>query len=131
MAEARARTAIGVAMLDQQSCDAGSWLLASELSLEPPPPYHAFAVHQSPGPWEVQHTRLIDDRWFELALAKLRVLADYQEKRAKLSAAKTKNVEEQPSADPKKPPKPGKGDKGKGKGAKSTGPTVEPPAPST
>ena len=54
--EGRARAALGLAMLDQQSCDAGSWLVAGEISLEPPPPYHSFSSHAPPSTWESPHT---------------------------------------------------------------------------
>ena len=109
--EARARAAIATACFDQQSCDRGAWLLANELTLEPPPPYASFNSHTAPEQWEVQHTRLIDDRWCELFMAKLKELAEYQEKKGKLTAAgKTKKE------DP--PPKAGDKPKGKGKSGK-------------
>lgn len=96
--EARARAALGVAMLDQQSCDQGGWLLASELSLEPPPPYSSFSTHTTPSPWEVPHTRLIDGRWYELILSRLRDLAEYQEKKMKLTTTGSRvRAEETPA----------------------------------
>ena len=61
--EARARAALGVAMLDQQSCDRGAWLLAAEASLEAPPPYSSFNSHTAPEASELQHSRLLDPRW--------------------------------------------------------------------
>ena len=82
--EARARAALAVAAFDQQSCDRGNWLLAAEMTLEQPPPYASFASHAPPDAWEIQHTRLVDDRWAELFLAKLKDLAEYQEKKMKL-----------------------------------------------
>ena len=56
------------------------------LTLEPPPPDSSFATHQQPEPWDVQHTRLIDGRWADLFMSHLRDVADYQEKRSKLTA---------------------------------------------
>ena len=105
--EARARAAIATACFDQQSCDRGAWLLANELTLEPPPPYASFNNHTAPEQWEVQHTRLIDDRWCELFMAKLKELAEYQEKKGKLTAAGKQRRED---------PAPKAGDKAKGKG---------------
>ena len=119
-AEARARCALAVCQWDQQSCDRGSWLVANELSLEESPPYSAFAAHRALEQWESPHTRLIDDRWLELCMAKLKEIADFQDKRAKLSA---------PVKDPPKDlvdPKPKKAAKGgkEGKGGKDPPPAV-------
>ena len=74
--EARARAALATACFDQQACDRGGWLLSSELTLEPPPPYASFAQHSAPDVWEVQHSRLIDDRWMELFLSRLKDMAE-------------------------------------------------------
>ena len=107
--EARARAALATACFDQQACDRGGWLLASEMTLEPPPPYASFAQHSPPEQWEVQHTRLMDERWSELFLSRLKDLAEYQEKKLKLTATKSKKKEVPPKNDQKK---------GKGKGGK-------------
>ena len=115
--EARARAALGVCMLDQQSCDAGSWLLAGELSLESPPPMSSFQNHQAPAPWELPHSRLVDPRWFDLVMSKVKDLADFHEKRAKLSgglARSSKQTDEQQPA-PKAKAKPKAKGNGKGK----------------
>lgn len=120
VAEARARTALSLCMLDQQACDGGGWLLAGELALEPAPPYHAFARHQSPAAWEVPHSRLVDGRWFELIMSKLKDMAEYQEKKIKLNASNKRPDTTSDAANPPKnpPPKPGKGAGKKGqKGA--------------
>ena len=115
--EARARCALGVAQLDQQAYDAGGWILAAEMALEAPPPYSAFAVHQPPAIWEQPHTRLIDHRWVDLCMARLRDVADYHEKKIKLnnSSRAGKNDENGLLADPKPKSQP-KGKKGGGKG---------------
>ena len=114
--EARARAALGVAMLDQQSCDRGAWLLAAEASLEAPPPYSSFNSHTAPEASELQHSRLLDPRWVELFLAKLKDLADYQEKRSKLITKQKSPEQPGPKADPK--PKEKGGGKGKSKAKK-------------
>ena len=104
-------------MLDQQSCDAGSWLLAGELSLESPPPMSSFQNHQAPAPWELPHSRLVDPRWFDLVMSKVKDLADFHEKRAKLSgglARSSKQTDEQQPA-PKAKAKPKAKGNGKGK----------------
>lgn len=114
--EARARAALGVAMMDQQSCDRGQWLLAAEASLESPPPYSSFNMHSPPENWELQHSRLLDPRWVELFLAKLRDMAEYQEKRAKLGGRGAGGGGDQQQQQPKKEaagPGKGKGKKGK------------------
>lgn len=116
VAEARARTALGLAMIDQQSIDAGSWLVAGEISLEPAPPQHAFQNHAPPGPWEAQHTRLIDDRFYDLIIAKLRDLADFQEKRSKLQASRPSRPPDPVRPDPKAKPDPKRAAKGGKKG---------------
>jgi len=84
--EARARAALGVCVLDQQACDSGSFLLATELSLEDPPPMTSFQQHQAPAPWELPHSKLVGPRWMDLVVAKVKDLADFHEKRAKLSS---------------------------------------------
>jgi hypothetical protein len=129
---ARARLALGVAAYDQQAYDKGSWLLAAEMSLEAPPPYGSFNAHQPPEPWENPHTRLIDGRWFDVLISKLKNLADYQEKKAKLTPSRTK-TEDNPAKPDKKPtPKqqPGKGGGNRGgKGEDKTTPAPsDPPA---
>lgn len=113
--EARARAALGVAMVDQHACDKGSFLVASEVVLEEPPPFASFNRHSAPEMWETQHSRLIDGRWVDLILSKLRDLADYHEKRNKLQPSRKSDppaAAPAPKAGPKKRPK-GKGD-GKG-----------------
>ncbi|CAK9095183.1 unnamed protein product, partial [Durusdinium trenchii] len=112
--EARARAGLGVAMIDQHACDKGSFLVASELTLEEPPPFASFSRHSPPEIWETQHTRLIDGRWVDLILNKLRDLADYHDKRNKLQPPRKDPAA--PSPAPKAKPSPKK--KGEGKGGK-------------
>lgn len=96
VAEARARAGLALAQIDQQSCERGSWLIASELAMEPPPPLHAFQNHAPPEQWESPHTRLIDPRWFELVLSRLKDLSEFQERKAKLNSSKAKDKEAPP-----------------------------------
>ena len=102
-------------MVDQHACDKGSFLVASEVVLEEPPPFASFNRHSAPVMWETEHSRLIDGRWVDLILSKLRDLADYHEKRNKLQPSRKSDppaAAPAPKAGPKKRPK-GKGD-GKG-----------------
>lgn len=78
--------------------------MAGEISLEPPPPYHSFSSHAPPSTWESPHTRLIDDRWYDLIISKLKDLAEFQEKKAKINAmGRTRLVDDGSAAlvDPK------------------------------
>ena len=99
-AEARARAALAVAVMDQQGCDRGGWLLASEATLENPPPFSAFSQHTPPEPWELQHSQLLDPRWVELFLAKLRRKPNLVEKASgpKSPAAETPRTIQQQRA---------------------------------
>lgn len=71
--------------------------------------------HKVPDPMELQYTRLIDPRWIEAFVGKLKEADDYLERRKKLSgksaAAPTSNPGGVPKAAPKGGPK-GKGKKG-------------------
>lgn len=123
--EARARAALGVAMIDQHACDKGSFLVASELVLEEPPPFASFSRHSPPEMWETQHTRLIDGRRVDLILSKLRDLADYHEKRNKLQPPrKTEPSAPQPASKPRPAPK--KKGEGKGKSKEEDKPPANP-----
>ena len=111
--EARARAALGVAMVDQHACDKGSFLVASEIVLEDPPPFASFNRHSAPEMWETQHSKLIDGRWVDLIMSKLRDLADYHEKRNKLQPSRKADL---PPAAPAPKPGPKKRPKGKSDG---------------
>ena len=53
-----------VAAADQTSIDAGPWVLSGVALLEPPPPFHSFAPHQSPTPQEMNiHLYWIQGGW--------------------------------------------------------------------
>lgn len=109
--EARARAGLGLAMLDQQGCDSGGWLIASEMSLEAPPPYGSFLNHSPPSAWETPHTKLVDSRFFDLLVSKLKDLAEFHEKKGKLGGNQKTRTEDPPV----KRPDPKKGGKGAGK----------------
>lgn len=85
-AGARARLALMLLMLDQCATDRGSWLLAAELSLEPPPPLVALSAHNPPSASsdEPPFSRILDARWAEVALSHLREAEDYAARRSKL-----------------------------------------------
>eukprot|EP00435_Cladocopium_sp_Y103_P073950 s91_g46.t1 len=122
--EARARTALAVCLLDQQACDNGSFLLAGEMTLESPPPFQSFTSHVSPTPWELPHSKLIDPRWFDLVVSKVRDLADFQEKKAKLSQ---KQPFQKPSEEAVPKAKPKAKNKGKGSQKGKAAASEEPP----
>jgi hypothetical protein len=131
VAEARARCALGVACFDQSAVDKGSWLVSNELTLEDPPPFSSFAQHRPIEVWESPHTKLIDERWLELFLARLRDVADCQEKRYKLSASSCRAEEATPDKEKEKDQKgrkTSKGGKGKSKGSEEEKPAAAPPS---
>lgn len=107
--EARARACLALAQLDQQAIDRGNFMLASELSLESAPPYSAFSGHTLPESWEAPHSKIVGPRWMDLFMHRLREVADFQEKKMKLSGAR------KPEDHADKPPKPGR-PTGKGNG---------------
>lgn len=81
------------------------------MTWESPPPFQSFVGHASPHPWELPHSKLIDPRWFDLVVSKVRDLADFHEKKAKLN-------QKQPAAKPDEPAtkaKPKAKSKGKGR----------------
>ena len=85
--QARARLNIAVLIVDQVSIDKGSWLLAQELSLEVGPPMSSFRKHEvASSAGDPAYSRLLDPRWAEVALAKLREEADFLDRRQKLSS---------------------------------------------
>ena len=130
--EAWARAGLVLAQIDQQACDRGNWLLAGELSLEPAPPLHAFQGHVPPETWEVPHSRLMDPRWFELMLSKLKDYADFQEKKIKLNnPSSSSRGRDNPmrKVEPKKPAK-GGGEDGKMGKTPAAADVIAPPSQS-
>ena len=109
--QARARCALLVAAGDQAAIDGGQWLLASECLLEGPPPYQSFSHHSPPGPQEMQHSVLLDARWMELFVARIKDLDSYNETKKKLGGKGTRRDEktadkEEPIPRPKPKPRP-------------------------
>lgn len=73
-----------LAQADQEAIDHGGWLLAGEFGLEPAAPTSSFASHSIPDPLELQYTRLVDARWIEAFVGRLKEADDYLERRKKL-----------------------------------------------
>ena len=86
--EARARTLLGIMALDQASLDSGSWTLAQEVYLEAPAPYSSFRERKLPDPWEQTVSRLMDDRWSEVLMWKIKDKDSFIEARKRLGNAK-------------------------------------------
>eukprot|EP00439_Symbiodinium_sp_Y106_P068165 s2190_g11.t1 len=109
----RALDASGSGTADQMSVDRGSWVLAQELSLELPPPMAAFKRHDAP--WSSNdpvYSRLLDPRWAEIVLGRLRDEADFLDKRQRLSQRRqlpnkdhSDSQAETPEKPPRKPPR--------------------------
>ena len=83
-AEALARLDLAVVAGEQVSLDGGHWLLAQELLWEDDPPFHSFAGHRPAEPSRAAHSHLCDPRWAEAALARLKELDDWNERRRRL-----------------------------------------------
>ena len=69
---AKAIGLLGLASLDQAAVDGGSWLLASEISLEASPPFGAFARPRTLDQFEARQTRLLDARWVSILMGRIR-----------------------------------------------------------
>ena len=113
IALARAKAALGLAAVDQASLDGGSWSLAQELLLENAPPYQAFQNKKTPDTSEQVATRLIEERFLEVALWRLKDRDSYLESRRRLATSGRIRAkgggEEDPAPNPKRNPKPKKG----------------------
>lgn len=83
--EARARCALAVAACDQSSIDQGSWLLSQEVLLEQPAPLQSFQGRRSPEPWEQSGSKLLDERWLEVFMWRLKSKDSYLESRKRLT----------------------------------------------
>ena len=106
-AGARARCCLLLLQLDQSCVDKGSWSLASELSLEMPPPFTSLSQHQAPAvhDGDLPYSKLLDARWAELALAHLKDQDDYIARRKNLGKKATPEQEDPTLANPKRLPK--------------------------
>ena len=98
IASARARLGILMLQFDQSAIDRGSWYLASELSLESPPPFAALEQHRVPNiqDGESPYSKLLDQRWAEVSLAHLKEQEDFLARRKNLG--KTKKEDEDADA---------------------------------
>ena len=118
--QARARLNVMLMVIDQMSVDKGSWTLASELTLELPPPVQSFRLreHAASSSSGLAYSRLLDARWAEVSLTHLREQMDFAERRQKLQkgqaaapsqdTAPDQNAEGAagaPGRPPRKPPK--------------------------
>ncbi|OLQ07204.1 FK506-binding protein 1A [Symbiodinium microadriaticum] len=83
--EARARTCLVIAALDQQCIDAGAWTYAQEVLLEAPPPLGSFqnrrVLHD---PLESHHTKLLSSRWSDVLLHRVKEMETFLEAKRKL-----------------------------------------------
>ena len=82
--ECQARLALLLASLDQVACDRGQWLLAAEFSLEQSPPFSSFSRHLPPDFQECPHSRILDSRWVDAVMYRVKELDDFAERKAKL-----------------------------------------------
>lgn len=117
VAEAKARSLLGVAALDQASLDGGNWLMAQEMLLEPAAPFAAFQGRRLPEAWEQTVTKLVDERWAEILMWKLKDKDSFNEARKRLSIGKNPNAALPAKDGQIVDPNPKKGGKG-GKGGK-------------
>ncbi|CAE7214728.1 BSPAL1 [Symbiodinium sp. CCMP2592] len=86
VAEAKARLALMIAQIDQVAHDHGQWLIAHEASLEATaPPFSSFGRHLLPAPNESQFTKLLDARWIEAFVQKVKEVEEYTERRNRLA----------------------------------------------
>ena len=99
----------------RQGLDGGSWSLANEFLLEVPPPFSAFQNRRAPDPSEQVATRLVEDRFLDVMLWRIRDRDSYLESRKRLAASA--KARQQPGGDPPtaRPPYPVPKPKGKAK----------------
>ena len=125
--EAQARLGLLLAASDQAAIENGSWLLASEMLLEPQPPVAAFAKHKAPEAWEARQTKLLDPRIFAVLIHRIREREAFLEARKKLTGhhqsagdppgASGHGQQDDDSKPPRRPVRnSGKGAKGEAKG---------------
>ena len=97
--------------------DRGQWILGAETLLEQAPPFASFSRHVPPEFGETPHSRLLDSRWVESMMHRVKELDDYAERRTKLGrrnldAGKGNDKDKETEKDRKKPGGGGKGKKG-------------------
>ena len=113
-AETRTRAALGLVAADQAALDNGSWLMAQEVLMEEPPPLNSFKGKSNPESWEQTASKLMDDRWLDVLMWKIKNRDAYLESRKRLGTGK-KEWQTHPDRD-KEPAKPNNKKKGGGKG---------------
>ena len=114
IAEARARCALAIAAIDQSSLDSGSWMLSQEFLLEEAAPFSSFVGRKAPELSEQATTKLIDERFLEVMVWRLKDRDTYIESRRRLGQAQRNrgpggdvpNPGQPPKPDPKRKPKP-------------------------
>ncbi|CAE7806062.1 fpr1A [Symbiodinium sp. CCMP2592] len=85
VAEARARTCLAIAAVDQQCIDAGGWVYAQEILFESPPPLGSFQGRKVLlDPLESYHTRLLSSRWSDVLLHRVKEMETFLEAKRKL-----------------------------------------------
>ena len=87
--EARARAALALAAADQTSLDGGSWLLSQEVMMEEPPPFASFQGKKIPETWEQSVSKLVDERWQDVLMWKIKNKDTYLESRKRLNQGKS------------------------------------------
>ena len=129
--EARARCAVALAAIDQAALDQGNWTLAQEVLLEQPAPYQAFSHRRTPDSWELAGSRLLDERWVEVLMWKVKDRDAYFEAR-RIAATRSKGQFQSGnpadnSGSAAANVDGSKGGKGKPKGGKAGGKEAPPP----
>ena len=78
-------------------------MIASELALEAPPPFSSFARHAAPDFQEAPRTKLLDSRWVDAVMYRVKELDEYAERKAKLGKSRKGGGgnQEDVEADPK------------------------------
>ena len=82
--ECRARLSLLLVALDQAAVDSGAWTLAQEILLEHAPPYQAFTGKKAPELWEQSSSKILDDRWLDVLMWKIKDRDAYLEARRRL-----------------------------------------------
>ncbi|CAE7711939.1 unnamed protein product [Symbiodinium sp. CCMP2592] len=97
---AKATALLALAGLDQAAIDSGSWLLASEIALEPSPPFGAFSRPRTLDPFEARQTRLLDPRWISILMGRIKERDAYHTAKKNLGGGGAGNGAPGPSVPP-------------------------------
>ncbi len=131
--QARARSALLLAAVDQAALDSGAWTLAQEALLEPAAPFGAFGSRRLPDQWEQATSKILEDRWVDVLMWRIKDRDSYIEARKRLTTSRATaapKVEPTPKPAPRDPnpkrnPKGAKGQKGEGKGERGAAAAAE------